>query len=469
MKFQRNIRYNIDINLNPIYSSGVIIEFVVKNFRSFKEEQTLNLAASNYDKSLPDNIMAADLPGLQDLRLVKATALYGPNAGGKTNVLRALQFLQWLVVNSATGLKPGAKLPSEAFRLDPETENQSTVLALTFVAERVRYELAVAVSPDRIVQERLVAYPSGRAQVWYDRVWDEEAKAYEWSPAQTVDFKRDPGIVEKTRENALFLSTAAQWNNAQVAPVYHWFEGQLRFLNLSAGGGLDPGFTAKWMEQSPETRSALQSLLRTADLGVAGVDAKEQEIPDDKFRRALLSVEKELGQELLPRKTWEINFQHEGKGGQVVSLPWVMESAGTCRFFSLLGPGADVVVNRYVICIDELDTSLHPSLVAELLRLFFKSTGKNPGAQLLFTTHNPLLLDTTLLRRDQVWFADKNREGASFLYPLTDYKPRVDESLVRGYLSGRYGAVPFIPNGLLGGNRSLAERQGPGKELADAR
>jgi len=79
------------------------------------------------------------------------------------------------------------------------------------------------------------------------------------------------------------------------------------------------------------------------------------------------------------------------------------------------------------------------------------------------------LLDTTLLRRDQVWFADKNREGASFLYPLTDYKPRVDESLVRGYLSGRYGAVPFIPNGLLGGNRSLAERQGPGKELADAR
>ncbi|MCX6902550.1 MAG: ATP-binding protein [Verrucomicrobia bacterium] len=447
----------------------MIIEFTVQNYRSFKKEQTLNLAASNYDKSLPENVMVVDLPGLQELRLVKAAALYGPNAGGKTNVLRALAFLQWLVVNSATGLRPGAKLPSESFRLDPETESEPTILTLTFVAENIRYELAVAVSPDRIVQERLVAWPAGRAQVWYDRVWDAEAKSYGWSPAQPTDFKRDPGIVEKTRENALFLSTAALWNNAQVASVYRWFERQLRFLNLAAGGGVDHAFTAKLMEQSPETRIALQRLLRMADLGVAGVDAKERDIPEDNFRKAFTSIEKELGQEILPRKTWEISFQHEGKEGKVVSLPWPLESAGTCRFFSLLGPGADVVANRYVICIDELDTSLHPLLVAELLRLFFKSTEENPGAQLLVTTHNPLLLDITLLRRDQVWFADKDHEGASFLYPLTDYKPRVDESLARGYLSGRYGAVPFIPKGLVAENPAALEQPCGKPEVAHAR
>jgi hypothetical protein len=426
----------------------VIIEFTVKNFRSFKTEQTLNLAVSNYDKSLPDNVMSVDLPGLQDLKLVKAVALYGPNAGGKSNLLRALLFLQWLVVNSATGLKPGAKLPSESFRLDPESEGQPTVLTLTFVAEKVRYEFAVAISKDRVVQERLVAYPSGRAQLWYDRVWDEDRKAYDWSPVQPTEFKRDPGIVEKTRDNALFLSTAAQWNNTQVAPVYRWFESYLCFLNLSAGAGLEPSLTAKLMGQSPENRIALQNLLRTADLGVVGVDAKERDIPDGNLRKAFASVEKELGKEILPRKAWDISFRHEGEEGKIVSLPWSDESAGTCRFFSLLGPGMEVVSNQYVICIDELDTSLHPLLVAELLRLFFKATGKSPGAQLLFTTHNPLLLDTTLLRRDQVWFADKDRQGASFLYPLTDYKPRVDESLVRGYLSGRYGSVPFIPKGL---------------------
>jgi hypothetical protein len=114
-----------------------------------------------------------------------------------------------------------------------------------------------------------------------------------------------------------------------------------------------------------------------------------------------------------------------------------------------------------------LDTSLHPSLVAELLRLFFQSTSMNPGAQLIFTTHNPLLLDITLLRRDQVWFADKDHEGASFLYPLTDYKPRADESLVRGYLSGRYGAVPFIPKGLTEG-ATLADNTSPAKEASNA-
>lgn len=447
----------------------MIIEFVVQNFRSFKEEQRLNLAASNYDKSLPENIMAVDLPGLQDLRLVKAAALYGPNAGGKTNVLVALQFLQWLVVDSATGLKPGARFPSEAFRLDPKTATQPTLLTLTFVAEKVRYELSVAVTTDRVVQERLVAYPSGRAQVWYDRVWDEEAGRYEWSPAQGTEFKRDPAIVDKTRDNALFLSTAAQWNNAQVAPVYQWFAKQLGFLTLSVEGGLNPGITAALMEQSPAIRQALQGLMRTADLGIAGVDAREQEIPEDKLRSVFMSIEKELGREILPRKEWEISFQHEGKGGAVVPMPWPLESAGTCRFFSLLGPWLDVVAHQNVLCIDELDTSLHPSLVAALLRLFSKSTEGNPGAQLLFTTHNPLLLDTTLLRRDQIWFADKNRDGASFLYPLTDYKPRADESLVRGYLAGRYGAVPFIPKGLAEETPERSVTSETGTEVCDVR
>jgi len=384
----------------------MIIEFRVRNYRSFKAEQVLNLAASNYDKSLQENVMSPDLPALPELRLVKTVALYGPNAGGKTNFLRALQYLQWLVVNSATGQQPEALLASEQFRLDPESETQPTILALTFVAERIRYELAVAVSRERVVQERLVAYPAGRAQVWYDRVWDPKTGGYDWSPAQPTEFKRDPGIVEKTRKNALFVSTAAQWNNDQVAPVYRWFANELRFLNLAGGAGVDPSFTARMIGRYPDRKNALQGFLRKADLGVVGVDAAERDIPSDpfdKWRKALESVEKELGQEILPRKTWEITFQHEGRAGRVVPLDWQSESAGTCRFFSLLGPGIDVVSNRYVICIDELDTSLHPSLVAELLRLFFKSTTMNPGAQLIFTTHNPLLLDSTLLRRDQIW------------------------------------------------------------------
>lgn len=431
----------------------MIIEFRVQNHRSFRKEQIFSLAASNYDKSLSENLISSELSGLTDTRLIKAAALYGPNAGGKTNLLLALRFLRWLVVDSATGQKPEAKLPAEPFRLDRESLEAPTTLVLTFVAENTRYELAVAVNKQRVVQERLVAYPSGRAQVWYDRVWNEETKRYDWSPEKQTDFSRDPGIVEKTRENALFLSTAAQWNNAQVVPIYQWFSKKLLFMNLGAESPLSHEHTARMVNASGEARQFITSVLRSADLGLTHVEARE-ESPDadaQKFFGAMKEFIRQTGATAVsfPESSWQVTFQHEGKDGESFPILWSDESGGTRRFFSVLGPWLSVVNNDRVLCVDELETSLHPSLAAELLRLLFKLTNDKSGSQLLFTTHNPLLLDMTLLRRDQVWFADKNQEGESFLYPLTDYKPRADESLVRGYLSGRYGAVPFIPHGLV--------------------
>lgn len=390
------------------------------------------MTASNYDKSLPENLITPGLPGLPDVRLVKAAALYGPNAGGKTNALMALQFLRWLVVESATGQKPEAKLPVEPFGLDRESKEKPTILELTFIATNTRYELAVAVTKDRVVQERLLAYLNGRAQVWYDRVWNEETKQYDWSPEKPAGFERDPGVVAKTRENALFLSTAAQWNNEQVAPVYAWFAKKLEFLYM----GADVVFflhdvTARLVNSSGETRKLIARMLRSADLGLADVEIKQE--PTGRHS-----------------ENWEVVFKHEAKGGVLIDMNWQDESAGTRRFFSVLGHWLELIQQGRVLCVDEIETSLHPTMVAELLRLLFKMTNAQSPSQLLFTTHNPLLLDMTLLRRDQVWFADKNQAGESFLYPLTDYKPRADESLVRGYLSGRYGAVPFIPHGLVG-------------------
>ena len=431
----------------------MIIEFRVQNHRSFRMEQTLNLVASNYDKSLPENLLRPELPGLADTRLIKAVALYGPNAGGKTNVLLALRFLQWLVVESATGQKPEAKLPADPFRLDHDSDKSSTVFDLTLVADGVRYELGVAVSRDRVIQERLVAYPEGRAQLWYERTWNEVSRSYDWSPEKPAEFERDPGIVDKTRENALFLSTAAQWNNTQVTPVYKWFSDRLRFLNLGADAPLSHEYTARRLNASGQVRELIAQTLRAADLGLTDVDARE-EAPDveaQKFFGAMKEFIRQAGApaELFPDRFWQVTFHHEGKGGDRFPIHWNHESAGTRRFFSVLGPWLSLVEGDQVMCVDELETSLHPSLAAELLRLFFKLTGDRSRSQLLFTTHNPLLLDLSLLRRDQIWFADKNHEGESFLYPLTDYKPRVDESLVRGYMAGRYGAVPFIPSGLM--------------------
>ena len=155
---------------------------------------------------------------------------------------------------------------------------------------------------------------------------------------------------------------------------------------------------------------------------------------------------------------------HRGSGATELPLPWESESAGTHRFFGLAGPWLDILSKGYTVCVDELETSMHPLMVRELLRLFFSATENPNGAQILFTTHNPLLLDATLLRRDQVWFTDKDANGEAHLYPLTDYQPRKGESLVRGYLSGRYGAVPFVPAGLLGSFQAheIARQTGKG-------
>ena len=159
-------------------------------------------------------------------------------------------------------------------------------------------------------------------------------------------------------------------------------------------------------------------------------------------------------------------FFHQGPGDAKVPLEWEQESAGTRRFFALIGPWLDILENGYTVCIDEIETSLHPMMVRELLKLLFHEQGDGSGAQVIFTTHNPLFLDGTLLRRDQIWFTDKGEEGASRLYPLSDYQPRQEESLIRGYLAGRYGAVPFVPRGLLG-TFSPLEKPTLSKEDAD--
>jgi AAA15 family ATPase/GTPase len=435
----------------------MIIEFRVQNYRSFRKEQTLSFVASNYDKSLPENIIAPELPGLPDLRLVKAVALYGPNAGGKTNVLVALSFLKWLVIESASGQKPDAMLPVQPFALDKESPGQPTMLHLTFVVDKVRYELAVAVTKERVVQERLVAYPNGHAQIWYDRVWNEETKSYEWSGDAATDFKRDPDIVEKTRPNTLFLSAAAQWNNAQVAPLYTWFASKLLFLQLGPEQLLlnEYVYTAQTVSSSSDAGKLITDLLQSADFGVKNISAVDESRTERAIKTfgALKTFVREAGvpANTMPEKAWRVTFQHEGKDGELFPIEWGEASAGTQRFFTILGPWLSVALYNQVLCVDELDTSLHPSLAAELLRLFFQRAGGKDGSQVIFTTHNPLLLDMTILRRDQIWFVDKSQEGESFLYPLTDYKPRADESLVRGYLSGRYGAVPFIPRGLTAG------------------
>jgi len=443
----------------------MLIEFRVKNYRSFRDEQVFSLVASNYDKELPDNLIPTSIPGLKDTQLLKGAALYGANASGKSNLLLAFDTLKRLVRDSADG-KPETAMPAEPFALAEETASEPVVFDITFIADGVRYEYAIAFTKTRVIAERLTAFPEGKAQLWYERSWNTDRGAYDWAPDRSAYYQRDAKRVEFTRANALYLSTAVKLNDPQLAPVYAWFTEQLQLVNLAAGGGINAGFTASLLQRkSPWGRQVIH-LLRHADFGVCNARAFEKpwergDFPDEIPREAM---------EALKKKTrLDVSQAHRAAGQSTVELPWNAESAGTHRFFGLAGPWLEILANGYVVCIDELDTSMHPLMVFELLKLMFSAEHNPRSAQILFTTHNPLLLDPTLMRRDQVWFADKKETGESFLYPLTDYKPRKGESLVRGYLSGRYGAVPFIPAGLMAGDDPPKAQPAPKEEAVDVR
>ena len=429
----------------------MILQFSVSNYRCFRKFQTLNMAASSQDKSLPENCIVTDLPGLVGKRWIKGAALYGANASGKTTMLTALQALAQMVEYSATMTDPKEAIPQiEPFALCPSQPELPTAFAVSLVAEGVRYEYRVAATRERIWHESLRAFPKKVEQLWFSRDWNVGAGSYTWSPDRPSGFKRDPQLEGYTLSNVLFLSKAVASNRPELEPVFRWFKSRLTFLALGTQRRLPAIFTMQMLQHQKPMHNRIVELIRHADLGITNARVIDENPSEAMIDKVLMNATVEMRESVFEEEWREPELAHRGSGATEFALPWASESAGTHRLFSLAGPWLDILSNGNVVCVDELETSMHPLMVRELLRLFF-SEKENPNrAQILFTTHNPLLLDSTLLRRDQVWFTDKDAEGEGHLYPLSDYSPRRGESLVRGYMSGRYGAVPFIPAGLLG-------------------
>jgi uncharacterized protein len=427
----------------------MLIEFKVANFRSIREEQTLSLVASNADKELRGCIIDRELPGLAGTRFLRGAAIYGANASGKSNVVLAVRFLADFVAHSAIKLEPGAPIDVEAFKLDDRSHARPTHFELTFVAaENIRYVFGCSLLPHRVVEEYLVAYPNGLPQRWYHRNYRAgKLGRYEWTT--TSAFKRDKSLEEKTRDNCLFLSVAAQFNHSQLLPVAGWFHNNLRSLRLSVEGGLGPAFTADLIAD-PARRKQVLSILRSADLAVVDAKVRKQDIRKVQFgpdvpRSLVVAVTR--GELKLPQ-AYDIRLTRLSENGKPVDLSFESESAGTRRLFALAGPWIDTLENGYTVFIDEIESSLHPALVRELLKLLLSGESNPKGAQVVFTTHNTTLLDSSLLRRDQIWFTEKGPAGDTHLYPLSDFSPRKGEALAKGYLAGRYGAIPLLQDGL---------------------
>ncbi len=447
----------------------MLIEFKVANYRSIRAEQTLSMVASNYSDELPQNLISCDhVPGLKGTKLVKAVALYGANASGKSNIVAALRFFAEFVRDSATKLQPGAPTGAQPFKLDPACLTEPSKFEITAVINGIRTLYGIEMTRERVTSEYLVAYPKGRPQVWFERDWDEKKEKYAWSKS-TVHFKHDESLRKKTRANTAFLTTASQLNHERATQVWSAVSQGCVFLDLKRT--IPDWDLLRELLGEPENQKTLLRLISNADLGIVNIGVtkpsggKKEVKVESKFTgpfsteeaedlpalqevstrlAAMLeqSIEKALG-------TSRPQLFHRGKSDAPIAFNILgEESEGTIRYLELAAHWLYYSQRGNLFVIDEIETSLHPLLASSFLTNLFSRQNDVVTTQVLFTTHNPLLLDQTLLRRDQIWFTEKDQEGATRLYPLTDFKPRKDESLVKGYLAGRYGGIPFIPEGL---------------------
>lgn len=413
----------------------MLLEFRIRNFRSIKDEQSLSLVAAPADKELSETHLAPT--GLKALpQAVRSAVLYGPNASGKSTLLDALNYLRAMVAESATVVQPGQTYNVQPFRLDPATAGQPTEFEVSFLVDGIRHQYSFAMTANCIVSEQLMVWRTAKPTQWFSRrlVEGGDRYAYEFSAYLTGSRKV---WQESTRPNALFLSTAAQLNSELLGPVARWLMQNLVYL--PAGAVIDHGFTTALLG-STEGRAAVRDFLVTADISIAEVSA----VPRKGLRSQVMfqpggvaQARQEEAEFLFPI------FEHRtGQGSAKFELH--EESEGTQRLFSLAAPVLDVLRHGRVLVVDELDRSLHTLLVRRLVGMFHDPVLNPRGAQLVFSTHDSSLLDHTLFRRDQVWFAEKDEAQATRIFPLSDFSPRKHEAWERGYLMGRYGAVPMF-------------------------
>ena len=422
----------------------MLVEFSVKNFKSFKEKQTLSMVAAKKDKTLPQNLIPVDIPGLRNTNLLKSAVIYGANASGKSNLIKAFDYFVHFVLMESLEAKIGTPIKISPFVLDDESINEPSEFEILFIFDNVLHQYGFSITKNLVLEEWLLVSTSNKPATFFHRLYDEKLDKYEWKFSSYL--KGDKvSLSENTRAKSLYLSTAAQLNHKQLSPIFEWLNKSIRVMDTMFVD-FYMSFTAELLTEEKELRNIILNLIQKADLGIGGMECvpdfkDEKDIPIDLSTQTKLDIIEKWNK----NPGLKIKMIHSSKYGNDNTFEPEDESNGTIKYFSMLGPLLDGINSGRILFIDEFDSSIHPNLLKALIENIHHNKKVNKtGFQLIVTTHDSSLIDSHLFRRDQIWFTEKNNNGESILYPLTDYKPRNDESLEKGYLAGRYGAIPII-------------------------
>ena len=398
----------------------MLIQFSVENYLSIKDKVVLSLLSSR-DNEHPEHLIADG-----NKNYLKSAVIYGANASGKSNVLNAFWFMVNYVLTSHNQQlhKTIARSP---FKFDPETPARPSSFEVIFTTEGVRYAYGFSVTDKAVIEEYLYYYPNGRQALIFER---KDTKDFRF----TVDVDEQNTLKDRTSANKLYLSVASNWSYSKVIPVLEWFASCQIITKHSVADAY--GLEAEQLKDD-DYRYVIASMLRVADFGIQSLQMRDAKPAPSQRNDIFTNIE-------------AIHTVQDTEGNtSSYALNMAEESDGTNSYFKLIGVVKKVLDEGTLLVADEMDAHLHPLLTKHLVSLF-NSVEFNPnGAQLIFTSHNTNLLDLDVLRRDQIWFTEKDEQtAATDLFSLYDFSIRKDAKVEKGYLIGRYGAIPFIKGGL---------------------
>ncbi len=431
----------------------MLLEFQVENYLSFKELAKLSMIASSSisKKNLQDSIVT-----LNKTNILTSAAIFGANASGKSNFIAAIGFMGEYVFNSAKESTYGKDIEVQSFKLSEETKNEPSSFEITFIVpndneklsanKHIIFRYGFQISKKRVEAEWLFARFTTSESTLFTRIGNEIINRDKFKEGKQV--YKSVGDFNKT---TLFLSLIAniKGENAPLTGlVMNWFSSLRDITSIADNNFL--AITADLMEE-PNQKEEILKALSFADMGIEDITINENREKLDNFSSEFKKDIKDKGIENWFSMTLDtyhsVYNSNKEKVGKTSFNFTEHESDGTKKFFALIGPILAALHEGMILVVDEMDARLHPNLFLVLVSLFNSKKINNNNAQLIFATHNTLVMNKRYLRRDQIYLTRKDKYGASELYSLLDYKTvRNDATFNKDYLMGKYDAVPYLGN-----------------------
>lgn len=436
----------------------MLLRFGTSNHRSIREYQEINFTASSL-KDSEEGLLSVDNESSDlnessissRLKVLPVIAIYGSNAAGKSTLLNALDFYVDSIIESHSRVAKRKGTPHHPFLLDQDSRNSESTYDSDFVINETRYHYGFKVDGERFTSEWLYAFNLNSKRqartVLFHRDHNETDEFY-FGGSLKGDNKR---IVKSVRPNSLYISVAAQNSHPTITQIYDYFLNKVSTkLQREVNKIIISRQLNTFFSKSESNKEKAFEFLRSADIGVGDLEFKQIEQDEDTVN--LLKDVKQIfakhfdGENLdaFGNDHLEARLMHSGEDHRLYPIDLMHESTGTLALLQLLGPVLSSLATGGILIVDELNISLHPVVAREIVRLF-STPDTNPGqAQLFFTTHDTGMLTDGMLRRDQIWFVEKSKAGATKLFPLSDIKVRATDNFEKGYIEGRFGATPLF-------------------------